>query len=285
MSLGNSLFNARKKSGLSQEEVAEKLGVSRQTISKWELDETLPDIRQAKKLSSLYHLSLDELIDYDVEVEEIERAIEKTSEATQQKIDWTAVWGKKYPVLTTYRQTVAVEDYAPPAGAAGEPQEPLRLQRPGCHAGAQRHFGAGLETAVTKKGAFTPLFRYCPLCGQSTLAPQYFSGTGSPYAPGYAGAPREHGKAMLGTQGDFPDAGKSPKARHGLPPLDPAIAKFPPSLVLRCACTRAAFCHNKRPICHFKLAGKSVFYFSPSLTGVTLPAVNPWRGRGIPGDA
>lgn len=37
MNLGNSLFNARKKSGLSQEEVAEKLGVSRQTISKWEL--------------------------------------------------------------------------------------------------------------------------------------------------------------------------------------------------------------------------------------------------------
>ena len=112
MSLGNSLFNARKKSGLSQEEVAEKLGVSRQTISKWELDETLPDIRQAKKLSSLYRLSLDKLIDYDMEVEEIERAIEKTSEETQQKIDWNAVWGKKYPVLTTYRQTVAVEDYA-----------------------------------------------------------------------------------------------------------------------------------------------------------------------------
>ncbi len=39
MSLGNSLFHARKKSGLSQEAVAEKLGVSRQTISKWELDE------------------------------------------------------------------------------------------------------------------------------------------------------------------------------------------------------------------------------------------------------
>ena len=53
MSLGNSLFNARKKSGLSQEAVAEKLGVSRQTISKWELDETLPDIRQSKRLSNL----------------------------------------------------------------------------------------------------------------------------------------------------------------------------------------------------------------------------------------
>ena len=62
MSLGTNLFNARKKSGLSQEEVAERLGVSRQTISKWELDETLPDIHQSKKLANLYGLSLDELI-------------------------------------------------------------------------------------------------------------------------------------------------------------------------------------------------------------------------------
>ena len=54
-SLGNSLYNARKSKGLTQEEVAEKLGVSRQTISKWELDETLPDIRQAKSLAQLYH--------------------------------------------------------------------------------------------------------------------------------------------------------------------------------------------------------------------------------------
>ena len=54
-SLGNSLYNARKSRGLTQEEVAEKLGVSRQTISKWELDETLPDIRQAKRQAQLYH--------------------------------------------------------------------------------------------------------------------------------------------------------------------------------------------------------------------------------------
>ena len=59
MSLGNNLFNARKKSGLSQEEAAGKLGVSRQTISKWELDETLPDICQSKKLANMYGLSLD----------------------------------------------------------------------------------------------------------------------------------------------------------------------------------------------------------------------------------
>ena len=51
MNLGNNLFQARKKAGLSQETVAEKLGVSRQTISKWETDETVPDIYQSKKLA------------------------------------------------------------------------------------------------------------------------------------------------------------------------------------------------------------------------------------------
>ncbi len=112
MSLGNSLFHARKKSGLSQEEVAEKLGVSRQTISKWELDETLPDIQQSKKLSTLYHLSLDELVDFDLDVKEIEQAIEKTSEETERKIDWTKMWGKKYPVLTSYQKIVQTDDYA-----------------------------------------------------------------------------------------------------------------------------------------------------------------------------
>lgn len=112
MSLGKSLFNARKKSGLSQEDVAEKLGVSRQTISKWETDETLPDIRQSKKLAVLYHLTLDELIDFDADVKEIEDMIEKTSEETQKKIDWTKVWSKKYPVLGTYQEIVNIDDYA-----------------------------------------------------------------------------------------------------------------------------------------------------------------------------
>ena len=111
MTLGNHLYNARKKSGLSQEDVAAKLGVSRQTISKWELDETLPDIRQAKRLAVLYHLSLDELIDFDIDVKEIERVIENTSEETQKKIDWTKAWSKKYPVLGIYQQTVDVEKY------------------------------------------------------------------------------------------------------------------------------------------------------------------------------
>lgn len=112
MSLGNSLFQARKKRGMSQEEVAEKLGVSRQTISKWELDETLPDIRQSKKLAVLYGLSLDELIEFDIDVKEIQEVIDSTSEEVSEKIDWTKAWSKKYPVLASYQNEVKTEEYA-----------------------------------------------------------------------------------------------------------------------------------------------------------------------------
>ena len=112
MNLGNSLFHARKKCGLSQEDVAEKLGVSRQTVSKWETDETVPDIRQAKKLSVLYHTSLDELIDFDVDIKEIQEIIERTSEKTEEKINWTTAWGKKYPILLQYQDKVNIPNYA-----------------------------------------------------------------------------------------------------------------------------------------------------------------------------
>lgn len=112
MSLGNNLFNARKKKGLSQEDVAQKLGVSRQTISKWETDETLPDIRQAKKLANLYGLLLDELIEYNIDEKEIQDMIDKTSDEVSRKIDWTNVWSKKYPILATYQNEVKVNKYA-----------------------------------------------------------------------------------------------------------------------------------------------------------------------------
>ncbi len=112
MSLGNSIFQARKKCGLSQEAVAEKLGVSRQTVSKWETDETVPDIRQSKKMAVLYHVSLDELIDFDIDLKEIQEAIDRTTEKVEEKINWTNVWGKKYPILLQYQKDVNISDYA-----------------------------------------------------------------------------------------------------------------------------------------------------------------------------
>ena len=75
MEIGNNIVKLRKKSGLSQEELAEKVGVARQTISKWELGETSPDLKQAKELSKIFKVSLDELADNDIK----EILVEKTT--------------------------------------------------------------------------------------------------------------------------------------------------------------------------------------------------------------
>ena len=75
MEIGKRIMELRKKNGFSQEELAEKLGVARQTISKWELGETSPDLRQAKELSKIFKVSLDELTDNDIK----DILVEKTS--------------------------------------------------------------------------------------------------------------------------------------------------------------------------------------------------------------
>lgn len=59
--LGEKIISERKKCKLSQEDLAEKLGITRQTISNWELNETSPDLKQASKLCDIFNISLDEL--------------------------------------------------------------------------------------------------------------------------------------------------------------------------------------------------------------------------------
>ena len=60
--LGKKLYELRKKHGLSQEELAERLGVSRQAVSKWECGESLPDTDNLITISKIYGVSLDELV-------------------------------------------------------------------------------------------------------------------------------------------------------------------------------------------------------------------------------
>lgn len=62
MTLGQRLQKARKESGLSQEELAEQLGVSRQAVSKWENDSGYPEMEKMIRLSQLYQVSLDYLV-------------------------------------------------------------------------------------------------------------------------------------------------------------------------------------------------------------------------------
>ena len=63
--LSENLYNLRKLHKLSQEQVAEQLGVSRQAVAKWEAGETAPDIHNCVALARLYDVSVDDLVNYD----------------------------------------------------------------------------------------------------------------------------------------------------------------------------------------------------------------------------
>lgn len=60
MNIGQNILNLRKGANLSQEQLAEIIGVTRQTISNWELEESSPDLKQAKELSRFFNVSLDD---------------------------------------------------------------------------------------------------------------------------------------------------------------------------------------------------------------------------------
>ena len=76
MEIGKKLKDARMKSGFTQETVAERINVSRQTISNWENEKSYPDIISVIELSSLYSISLDDLLKGD------ERMMEHLEEST-----------------------------------------------------------------------------------------------------------------------------------------------------------------------------------------------------------
>ena len=66
MKLGENILKLRKQRGLSQEQLGEKVDVTRQTISNWELGETTPNPDQLKLLSKTLNVSVDELVDNDI---------------------------------------------------------------------------------------------------------------------------------------------------------------------------------------------------------------------------
>ena len=70
MTLGEKIRHARRKCGFSQEQLAEKLAVSRSAIAKWETDKGLPDVGNLKLLSQLLRVSVDNLLDETETAEE-----------------------------------------------------------------------------------------------------------------------------------------------------------------------------------------------------------------------
>ena len=78
--IANRLFELRKKNSLSQEDLAEKIGVSRQAVSKWERAEASPDTDNLILLAKLYDVSLDELLSTE---EPVERRSETADERAE----------------------------------------------------------------------------------------------------------------------------------------------------------------------------------------------------------
>ena len=80
MSLGEKLLKLRKKKGLSQEEVADILHVTRQTVSKWETDQSMPDFDKVVPICNLYEISTEELFHDEVStVREGEEVLEENT--------------------------------------------------------------------------------------------------------------------------------------------------------------------------------------------------------------
>ena len=75
----------RKKNGLSQEDLADKLGVSRQAISRWELGSTMPDAPNLLKLSDLFSVSIDYLLHDEYQSENDVPIVRKVQQAMEAK--------------------------------------------------------------------------------------------------------------------------------------------------------------------------------------------------------
>lgn len=107
MELKERLKEHRNRLGLSQEEVAERIFVSRQTISNWETDRTYPDVQSLLLLSELFDTSIDELVKGDVAT--MEKAIENDWKTMSRLTG--AAWG-----LVGVGLVCAVVGFAVPTG-------------------------------------------------------------------------------------------------------------------------------------------------------------------------
>ncbi len=81
--IADRLVELRKRNGLSQEQLADKLGLSRQAVSKWERAEASPDTDNLICLAKIYNVSLDDLLDTDQSIEEIAQETKEKEEEKQ----------------------------------------------------------------------------------------------------------------------------------------------------------------------------------------------------------
>jgi len=98
VSFGARIQRLRKEKGLTQNQIAEQVGVSAQAVSKWENDQATPDIDILVKLSEIYDVSLDELLGKEVKTKLVEKPNKKDFEQMILKIIITSQDGDKVRV-------------------------------------------------------------------------------------------------------------------------------------------------------------------------------------------
>ena len=93
MKFGDNLRQIRKSKKMSQEQLAEKVNVTRQTISNWELEETTPNPEQLKLLSKVLNISIDELLDNDIQNVVVEKVsnTEKLAGLVLKVLKWLGI--------------------------------------------------------------------------------------------------------------------------------------------------------------------------------------------------
>lgn len=99
MDIGEKLFELRKGKGLSQEEVAEKLNVTRQTVSKWETNQSTPDFDKIMPICELYGITTEELL--TGKKKEEENNFEKVEEKEERPLTKQEVKRKSAEVVST----------------------------------------------------------------------------------------------------------------------------------------------------------------------------------------
>lgn len=88
MNFGEQIKKIRKDRNLTQQGIAEKLGISRQAVSNWENDKNLPDIEMLIKMSQVFHITLDELLLGGTQMNNMtEKIIKDSSENARIKIE------------------------------------------------------------------------------------------------------------------------------------------------------------------------------------------------------
>lgn len=105
MTIGEKIKEARKQAGLTQAQMAEKLNVSRQAITKWEADAGLPDIENIKRISHLLSVSIDYLLDDSGQIHKIifREAIDLNMyDGKRKKVKKDRVVREKYPDAEIY---------------------------------------------------------------------------------------------------------------------------------------------------------------------------------------